>query len=300
MKRLMTGAVALMVCAAAVLAQEKAAATTTNAVQKTATAPVTGKTEKENPPELVEKEDGEKNLISSETSLDFLSAYVWRGQICCDEPVWQPSETLSLNMKDYGSLNANVWGSFYVNDNKKPRQYAGLHEVDLAASYTKSFDALDLDLGHVWYTFPHQAKQGVHTTSEFYAGTAYNNDYITPSAYIYWDYSDNGGNDTDAVYAEFMFSHEFELTDKLSLELASGFGVADAAYMRYYSDVNSAEFNDFQSRIGTSYALTDHISVGASLTYYYELSHTVRHSDYDCRDDYNQILVGGVNLTASF
>lgn len=232
--------------------------------------------------------------FGSKTVVGVYSAYVYRGRILCNEPVWQPSETLTLNLpEDLGAVHGLAWSSLYLTPGHDPSRFAGMQSLDYIANYTKSLGPVDLDLGHFWYTYPNS---DTHSTGELFAGAKYNNAYVTPMAYVWWDYADTGGNDPDTVFAEFALSHAFALTDKLSLDVSSGFGVADGAYMRYKCGVNSAEFNYFRSGLALSYAVSEQVTVGASLVYWYELSHTVRHSGYDCEDDYNQILVGGVNV----
>ena len=87
------------------------------------------------------------------------------------------------------------------------------------------------------------------------------------------------------------------------LNVGSGFGVGNGSYMDHYTrgDVDGTAFNYFHSDIGLWYKITANFKVGASLTYFYNLSRQVRHSSYDMHDHYNAgILRGGIHLAVSF
>jgi len=237
--------------------------------------------------------------VSFELSLDFMSDYVWRGQTLSDRPVWQPGATLSYDAGDYGSLSANVWASFFATHRGEPRTFAGLHEVDYTVSYAKSFGDFAFELGHIWYTFPHQRKDGLHSTQELYLSVAYENDIVTPSITAYWDYTDSANIDASAMYYQFALGKDIELTDRLSLGLSTALGLANGAYMSSYAGHNEAEFVDFTAGLSLTYALTDYLSVGGSLNYLYLVSEEVRESGYSLADN-NQLLFGGVNVTLAF
>ena len=166
-----------------------------------------------------------------------------------------------------------------------------------------AFDCLDVETGFILYQFPNRHASGMRETDEFLAGVRWRNPYLTPRAYVWWDFDSNGHNDENMLYFDFDFSHAFALTDALTLTLGSGFGVANGSYMDHYSkgDVNGVAFNNFHSDLGLYYQLTEWLKVGGSLSYYYSLSRQVRHSRYDLHDHYNAgILRGGIHLVANF
>ena len=50
--------------------------------------------------------------IDLSTELSFYSAYVWRGQILFDRPVWQPAQNVFLKFgenAEYGAIKFRFW-----------------------------------------------------------------------------------------------------------------------------------------------------------------------------------------------
>ena len=120
---------------------------------------------------------------------------------------------------------------------------------------------------------------------------------------MWWDFDENGHNDDNALFFDFDFTHEFKITDELSLNLGSGFGVANGSYMDHYTrgGVDGTAFNYFHHDLGLWYKICKNVKVGASLTYFYNLSRQVRHSSYDMHESYNAgILRGGVHLAVAW
>jgi hypothetical protein len=249
--------------------------------------------------ETNELESSENKLpISAEVSVDFMSSYMWRGQICADAPVWQPSATLGLDLGDFGSLSANVWTSFKLTSRRdgSPVRGMGNQEIDYTVSYAKSLGDFDLEFGHIWYTYPNVDDS--ENNEEFYLSAAYNNDIVTPFAAVYWDYRDN--DDDWLFYGNAGLSHEFELCENLTLTPSATLGLGTDAYMRsVVDDVNKTAFLDQTTGVSLAYALTDWLSVGAQVNYTWIVDRDSRRADYMGRDK-NQRVWGGINVTASF
>ena len=120
---------------------------------------------------------------------------------------------------------------------------------------------------------------------------------------MWWDFDKNGLNDENSLFFDFDFTHDFKITDELSLNLGSGFGVANGSYMDHYTrgDVDGVAFNYFHNDLGLWYKVCKNFKVGASLTYFYNLSRQVRHSSYDMHEHYNAgILRGGIHLAVTW
>ena len=257
---------------------------------------------------VVEQEDSFfDRYIDLSTELAFYSAYVWRGQILFDRPVWQPAQNVLLKFgenAEYGALKARFWANFAIDGNKPPHRFGGMSIVDERVGYVKTFfDCLDFDVGAIMYQFPNRHSRGLRETDELLAGVKWRNPYVTPSFYVWWDFDENGHNADNALFFDFDFTHNFAITDDLSLNVGSGFGVANGSYMDHYTrgGVDGVAFNYFHSDLGLWYKILDNVKVGASLTYFYNLSRQVRHSFYDMHDHYNAgILRGGVHLAVSW
>ena len=255
----------------------------------------------------------EKGLpISVEVSVDVLSEYMWRGQICNDNPVWQPSVTLGYDMGDYGSIGANIWSKFDLTHKRNTtRMSGGLQEIDYTLFYDISLAGFDFEFGHVWYTFPDHGNKSKDrycgTGSDLYASVSYANDYLTPTVAVYWDYNDNQDNDPKYMYFTFGVEHEFAITDDFALTPNASLGVGNSTFTRAWCwDGDEAEGKkpgvemvDSTIGLSASYAICENLSVGAQVNYTWLPSKTMRHANY-MSDDKDQIVWGGVNMTLSF
>ena len=239
----------------------------------------------------------EKSPLSVEASVDVLSDYIWRGMISNDNPVWQPSVTVGFDAGDFGSLGLNVWQTYDLTHKRgtatNSRRAGGLQEIDYTLTYGLSLGDFDLELGHVFYTFP---DNNGHSDQEVYASVAYNNDFVTPSAAAYWNYSDSAGNDTSYVYFTLGLSHDFEVAESLTLSPGASLGFGDHAMT---GSEGGTELTDSTVGLSASYAVTDNFSLGAQLNYTWTPSHTLRHEGW-MGEDKDQILWGGVSAKLSF
>lgn len=237
----------------------------------------------------------EKSPISVELSMDVLSDYMWRGTICNDNPVWQPSVTVSYDAGDYGSLSANIWSTFDLTHKRgsatSSRRAAGLQEIDYTLSYAVELAGVGLEVGHIWYTFPNNNGKD---DQDLYATVSYENPFATPSASVYYNYSDSAGNDLSTLYYTFGLSHDFAVTEECTLTPSASLGFGGNAY----TDCGS-ELTDQTVGLSATYALCENLSLGAQINYTWIPSHTLRKNDY-MGEGKDQICWGGVNVTFSF
>ena len=239
----------------------------------------------------------ETSTVSATASVDILSDYVWRGMICNGNPVWQPSVTLGYDAGDFGKVSANVWASMDLTHRRgtmnASRHACGIQELDYTLAYANSFGPVDVEVGHIWYSFPYGNGR---CTEEFYGTLAYNNPIVTPSFTAYWDYLDSASNDVSAVYATFTLSQEFEAADKLTVTPSAALSAADHAYT---DSSGGTELTDLTLGVAASYAVTEWLSLGAQVNYTWTPSHTLRHEGYMGEGEH-QIVWGGVNATVKF
>ena len=247
--------------------------------------------------ETNEVESAESSAVFIEASVDVLSDYVWRGKICNGNPVWQPSVTLGYDAGDFGKVSANVWASMDLTHRRgtmnASRHACGIQELDYTLAYANSFGPVDVEIGHIWYSFPYGNGR---STEELYGTVAYNNPVVTPSFTAYWDYLDTAGNDVSAVYFDFGLSRDFELTEELTLTPKATVGFGDHAYT---NSRGGTELTDQTLGIAASYAVNKYISVGAQLNYTWTPSHTLRKEGY-MGEGKDQIVWGGVSVSLSF
>ncbi len=273
-------------------------------------ATLVARAEESAPPQGTETED--KFPLSVSVSVDVLSDYIWRGTICNDNPVWQPSVGLTYDAGDYGYVSANIWSSFDLTHKQgsatNSRRSCGLQEIDYTLSYGVELFGVGFEVGHIWYTFPNN--NGA-SDREIYGSVAYENPIVTPSATVYWSYTNSGDADPSQVYYSFGLSHDFALTDSLTLTPNASLGFGGNAWTKNVTDeALGTELTDQTVGLSLTYALTDWVSLGAQVNYTWVPSHTLRHSGVDLEDegrvgDYmgegkTQICWGGVNATFTF
>ncbi|MGN0854229.1 MAG: TorF family putative porin [Kiritimatiellia bacterium] len=246
--------------------------------------------------------EAEKEMVSEEGSpfsvefsMDILSDYVWRGMICNDNPVWQPSVTLGYDTGDYGALSANIWSTFDLTHKRgtfnNSRRSAGLQEIDYTISYAIELAGIGFEVGHIWYTYPNNNGS---SDQDLYATVSYENPFVTPSASVYWNYSDSCGNDVSCLYYTFGLSHDFTITDALSLTPSASLSFGGNAW----TDCGN-ELTDQTVGLSASYELCDNVSLGAQINYTWIPSHTLRKGDY-MGEGKDQLCWGGINVTVSF
>ena len=246
--------------------------------------------------------DAEKELVSEEKSplsasfsMDVLSDYMWRGKICNDNPVWQPSVTLGYDAGDYGAVSANVWSSFDLTHKRgsatNSRRTSGLQEIDYTLSYAVELFGVGFEVGHIWYTFPNNNGS---SDQDLYATVSYDNPIVTPSASVYWNYLDSAGNDVSTLYYTFGLGHDFAITGELTLTPSASLGFGGNAWTGC-----GTELTDQTVGLSASYAISENVSLGAQINYTWIPSHTLRKDDYMGAGK-DQLCWGGFNVTVSF
>ena len=189
----------LTLCAALLLAGAASAGTASDAPEA---APVV----------LEEKTDSPlAAFVDLDLELTFYSAYIWRGQIMFDTAVWQPAGNVWLKLgeaAEYGKIKLRAWSNFAINGYKGPHRFGGMSIVDETVSYNyTAFDCLDVETGFILYQFPNRHASGMRETDEFLAGVRWRNPYLTPRAYVWWDFDSNGHNDENMLYFEIGRAH---------------------------------------------------------------------------------------------
>lgn len=243
-------------------------------------------------PAVVPKEESPDTGFSFDATVDLYSAYVWRGLVVNDRPVWQPAGTISYDTGDYGTVSAGAWANFDITDRNGYRSGGGLNEIDYSASYAIDVSDFTLEAGHIWYTFPKSGGQDYFSsTREVYGSVAYNNDIVTPSLALYYDYAEY-----DGYYGLAALNKEFALTDQLTLGLDLSLGAGDDDYMAYFG-ADDAGLMDFNAGAYVSYTLTDNLSVGAKVVWTSLVDSDARDNEAGWDED---LLWGGLNLAASF
>ena len=243
----------------------------------------------------------EPSPVSFAATVDLYSAYVWRGMILSEKAVLQPGAVVSYNAGDLGKLSAGAWANM---DLDSPRSSGAaskstLSEVDYFASWSKDVGSFSVEGGYTYYDFSDLPDFNV---DELYAKLAYNNDFVTPYMKHYWAFTE-----TESMYYTFGLTRSFKVMEKLTAGFDAVLGIGSPEYVRYYfggpDAATDGALTDATAKIFASYALTDNLSLGATLA----VSGLLDGSVVDAADDYypyqndqSMFVWGGINLAAGF
>jgi uncharacterized protein (TIGR02001 family) len=222
-----------------------------------------------------------------EVDIGMYSQYMWRGMNLDNRPVVQGGVTVSSTNGFY----ANVWGNYATSDDFVGEDYNGLNEVDYTVGYAGTYDIFDYDVGYIYYSFPNT---DYVSSQEIYAGVALNNLVVTPSLYVYYDFQE-----VDGFYAIADVNYGKDLSEELSMELGASLGFGDSNYHDFWYGKDAAGISDMSLYAGLSYALSDSLSLNASLTYTFFPDGALADAAEDAYAQ-DQNIWGGVSLAYSF
>ncbi len=224
--------------------------------------------------------------MSAEASVTFASKYVWRGQLLNDDPVVQPSLTLG-----YKGLSLNVWGSIDTTDYAGDGEAGNIQEVDYTLSYGFSpMEGLDLEAGWILYDFP-----GADDTKEVYISATASSLPLSPSLSVYYDYDEVKG-----FYVSAGISQAIPVrVEKLSVEISAAVGWGDRDYNAAYFGINDSGFSDISLTASIGYAVTEHVSVGAFITFTEILDSNLENAANAVYGDSDNIITG-INVSLAF
>jgi len=196
------------------------------------------------------------------TTVDFASAYVFRGVTLNNGLVMQPGAEISGFPIDeaYGSVAIGIWGNYDIND--EDRDGSDLSEIDYYISYTLPIETMDVSVAYTEYTHD---KQGVETDKELNltVGSAIGEDGLYASFAANYGV---GGYVNSSWYLQGALDYEIELSDALTA--SAGVTVAYVISDGDYADWGIADgFGDATGSVGLAYALNDNWSISGDLTY---------------------------------
>ena len=155
------------------------------------------------------------------TSLDFASAYVFRGVTFNDGLVAQPSVEVGVPMAEgTGDFSFGVWGNFDIDDYDGIVESGEFSEIDIYANYTAPIQSMDLVLGYTEYTYPNGGEADREVRISVGLG-----DVIT-APYIGLAYGADGSV-KESLYLESGISHSFDVAEATSLDLGATVAFAD-------------------------------------------------------------------------
>lgn len=251
------------------------------------------------PPEektIQEKQD--ENLFSFECYVDLYSAYIWRGLVLTENPVWQPNAILGLNLDEYGKLYTAFFANFNTSTRPRHNHCGGVDEIDYTLGYEFDVSFLKLGIAHTWWTYPSVTdSQYEASTREINLNAEINNDYVIPFVEVDIDYAQANG-----IYGLFGLRKEVQVVDQLMVGVEATLGAGTNPYTDYYFSNNSKSgLVDGNIAIYSQFDITDHIYVGAKIAYTAVLDNDIQgvYPEYDNYPKDNMIW-GGITFGVTF
>lgn len=233
------------------------------------------------------------SVVSANADLPLYSAYVWRGQVLNDEPVFQPAMNLSK-----GGFGFNAWGNYNLTDADTGE--SDFSEIDLTLSYGGKAGGVGYGFGLIEYLFPHQTQMvGDRTvaspgTREVYASLSLPDLIVIPTMSVYRDI-----DEVEGTYASAGLAFSQVLMQKLTMGWTASLGVADKAYNEYYFGVADAALNDMTVGTTLSWKLSENVTVIPGFSYAWLPDADIREGAGDLYKDDSR-LTGYLNVNYVF
>jgi len=235
--------------------------------------------------------------VAVDVSIDYAGKYIWRGQALTDDPVVQPSVTLSkdkLSLNIWGSMDTTNWNSSNYKDSGEFR------EIDYTLDYTDALPGVDgatYSAGFIYYSFP-TVSNTADATSELYAGVGFDC-VLSPTATLYYDVDEVGG-----FYASFGISHSLDISELglsedmiNSLDLSATLGYADRKYNNDYWSNSVDAINDLVISATIPVKLCSNATLNASCNYVSLLDSSIKRNATSQKSDY---VYGSIGVAMSF
>lgn len=247
-------------------------------------------------------DSSEAKNYSVEVSADFFSAYVSRGQVFNDEPVFQPNLWVEM---PYG-FDFNLWATMDVTDSDKscvPDTGGRWSEFDFTLGWSAPLpedSPVALWVGSTYYTYPQDTTDDDYDAAVKLSGNCILNPWIRLVHEC-----DGSGH----LRVDFGVSHSFELTDAISLGLSAECTYGMDKWMDKWNrtDDNGATvveggdagLVDIMAMATLGWQVTDNWSVALKAGWSSLINDDARDSaDFD--DIEKDIFYGGVSTAWSF
>lgn len=170
----------------------------------------------------------ENSAVGFDFEVSQASKYVWRGLVCNDDPVVQPSLTINHESGAY----FNLWGSYDQTDfgGAKGR----FSEMDYTLGYWWESGGREWDLNYAFYTYPNTA---FDSTSEVSICCGFGG-FCEPSLSISWDV-----DKAQSLYLSLGWAKSLQLGTQ-QLDLSGGLGVASKNHSSYYYGIPASGLTD--------------------------------------------------------
>ena len=224
-------------------------------------------------------------------TLDFASAYVFRGSTFNDGAVFQPGiEASGFELpEEYGAVALGAWANYDIDDYDGAVPGSTFTETDWYVSYSLPtlVDGLDLFVGYTEYMYGGDSRD-----EELSLGAGY--EVAGVGLGLTW-YEAVGGGISGQTYVDLAAGYGIDISEELSASIDATLG-----FMVSQSTANEADgledgFNDWTLGASIGYAPTEAWSAGFTVTYIGQGDDTVL-VDVDDGGTYDTEFVGMFSL----
>jgi hypothetical protein len=243
---------------------------------------------------------------------DVLSAYVSKGVVGNDEPVFQPDVYVEM---PYG-FSFDVWANMNITDancNWDPKTGGKWSEFDLTLDWTAPIDGpVSVTVGGTYFVYPqakgdvviveseeeaekHEPKANADGDYELFVKLA-GDCILQPALEFYHDCQSSSD-----WYILGKIGHDIALTDLLTLGLGATVGFVGDDFAERYGSDDGAAFSHAQFDAKLGYAVTDAFEVYAKGRFSTLIDGDIRDGVKDSYDDTKcDIFYGGVGCSYTF
>jgi hypothetical protein len=176
--------------------------------------------------------------LDGSLDLSVQSAYIWRGMVLNDKPVFQPSVTVWS-----GGFSASVWGN--VNLTAANGYKGQASEMDYWLAYTFAGKDIDWTFTYYAYTFPHTASP---STQEVWANVTFKTLPLSPSLSAIRDVNAVKGWYFLLTGSQSLGVLKSQVSDGLLLTINVGHGTKE--YCRgYFPEIEHDSVTDYGVRL---------------------------------------------------
>jgi hypothetical protein len=258
----------------------------------------TAQTTEQPPDEKIIQEKKDENLFSFECYVDLYSAYVWRGLVLTETPVWQPNAILGLNLDEYGQLYTEIFANFNTSTRPGHNHCGGLDEIEYIIGYECDISFLKLGIAHTWWTYPSVTDSAYEPSSrEINLNAEIDNDYVIPFVEVDIDYAR-----ADGIYGLMGLRKEMQIVDQLMVGAEVTLGAGTNPYTDYYFYNNSTSgLVDGNIALYSQFDITDHVYLGAKIVFTALLDNDIQgvYPEY-ANNPKDNMIWGGITFGVTF
>lgn len=230
------------------------------------------------------------NRVDFELTADFMGKYIWRGQNLSDDPVFQPSLSITS-----GNLTARIWGNMdLTNINGNSGDFS---EVDYSLDYSSELPGIEgagYSVGVIYYDFPGTT---TNDTTEIYWGLSF--DLLwNPKVTVYHNIDEAEGS-----YVSLALGHSVERICELlpdlpiGLDIGASLGWGSGSYNKYYWGTDQSKLQDLAFSVTFPMEIASW-NAAPGLNYVTLLSDDIRDTDVYGTD--SDFFFAGIILSKSF